>query len=225
MNTILLIHWAKGFLVNLVALFFLLLLAIPFVSCAADPIYTATDEIAEVQMVDTSGEIIGIDSATGVISTIESDHHKIHDGSMFTVIETVDLGNGETRDILMVSPDTTKWAHLVWEIEHELETSVSFYKDTTYSDNGTPITSFNRNGNSTANATTLIYHTANITNVGTLVANIQQGSGKKAGGADRQSNEFILKQNCAYLVRITNETVHDNLIFLKLNWYEHTNKG
>ncbi len=174
-------------------------------------------------VVDSDGDAITVDVATGVFVTIEYEHYQIHEGNTFTVLEVTDLGNGAERDILIVSPKTTEWAHLVWEIEHELETLIQFYRDTTYTAAGTGIVAFNRDGNSTHTATTLVYHTPTITNVGTLVGTIQQGDGKKAGGSDRLSNEFILKQNTAYLIRITNLTVNNNLIFLKLNWYEHTN--
>ena len=112
---------------------------------------------------------------------------------------------------------------MLWEIEHELETLIQFYWGTTYTDAGTIIPSFNRNGNSATVATTLVYHTPTITLVGTLAGTIQQGDGKKAGGSDRESNEFILEQNQSYLIRITNLTVNNNLIFTRLNWYEHTN--
>ncbi len=194
----------------------LLLLLLPLVACTEDsPGY--------MKVVDTDGDIITIDEATRAIVSIEWEHYQIHAGNTFTILEVTDLGNGAVRDILVVSPDTAEWAHLVWEIEHELETSIQFYRGTTYTDNGTAIVAFNRNGNSTNVATTLVYHTPTITNVGTLTGAIQQGSGKKAGGSDRLANEFILKQDTAYLIRITNLTANNNLIFMKLNWYEQTN--
>jgi hypothetical protein len=165
-------------------------------------------------------EVLGQDALSGKLITIEYEHAQIHEGNMFTVLEVTDLGNGATRDLFVISPKTTRSAHLVWEIEHELETSISFYKDTTYSDIGTEVTSYNRNGNSYKVATTKVYHTPTVTDVGTLIATIQQGDGKKAGGSDRLANEFVLKQNTVYLVRITNLTANNNLIGVKLNWYE-----
>lgn len=169
-------------------------------------------------------DLFPYDDGTGALQTIEFEHHQIHEGNMFTVLEVTVLGNGAVRDILAITPDTAKWAHLVWEIEHEKETSIQFYYGTTYSNVGTIVPSYNRNGNSSKIATTLMYHTPTITDVGTLIGTIQQGDGKKAGGSDRLSNEYVLRQNCTYLVRITNLTVDNNLIFTKLNWYEHINR-
>lgn len=195
-----------------------------FLGCTAEEsVYVIVSGNPEVIVVDGNGDLITIDEVTGALATIEYEHYEIHYGHTFTILEVTDLGNMAVRDILVVSPDTTEWAHLVWEIEHELETSIQFYQGTTYTDNGVAIISFNRDGNSTNDATTLVYHTPTITNVGTLVGTIQQGDGKKAGGSDREANEFILKQNTAYLIRITNLTVNNNLIFVKLNWYEHVN--
>lgn len=211
---------------KLVNLSILLLLAfiISFIGCTADdPGFVNVANQPSVMVVDSDGDIITIDSATGAIATIVNEHHEIHEGDFFTILDVADLGNGAVRNILIVTPDTTAWAHLVWEIEHELETLIQFYQNTLYSDNGTIITSFNRNGNSSNVATTLVFHTPTITDNGTLMGNIQQGDGKKAGGADRKANEFILRQNCAYLIKITNLTVNNNLIFMKLNWYEHVN--
>ncbi len=161
------------------------------------------------------------DITSGKLVTIEYEHTQIHEGKTFTVTEVTDLTNAAVRDILVVSPDTLEWAHMVWEIEHELETKIQFYTGTTYSNIGTTIPSFNRNGNSGNIATTKVYHTPTITAVGTLIATIQQGDGKKAGGSDRLANEFILKRNTAYLVRITNLTASNNLIYVRLNWYEN----
>lgn len=185
----------------------------------------------KVWLLDKNGEPIGVDELlvqdpmSGKLVTIEYEHFQIHEGFMFTVLEVTDLTNGAVRDLLVVSPNTTTWAHLVWEIEHELETSIQFYYDTTYSAIGTEVGSYNRNGNSPNVATTLVYHTPTITDVGTLIATIQQGDGKKAGGADRLSNEFVLKQNTVYLVRITNLTASNNLISVKFNWYENVSQG
>ncbi len=192
----------------------LALIGLPVSCTAEEPGYSI--------VVDANGNTVAIDEASGALVSIDFEHYEVHRGAMFTVLRVEDLGNAAVYDILAVTPNTTEWAHLTWEIEHELETLIQFYRGTTYSDNGTIIPSFNRNGNSPNNATTLFYHSPTITNAGTLVGTIQQGAGKKAGGSDRQADEFILKQDTAYLIRITNLTVNDNLVFIKLNWYEHT---
>jgi len=218
-------------------LLFTILSTIVLMGCTAgEAVYIQSDETLSIQsdttldvavdgsvnsvLVNADGDTITVDSNTRTLVNIDYEHHMVHQGKMFTVIEVTDLGNGAVRDILIVTPDTTEWAHMVWEVEHELETMVQFYCGATYSDNGTAISSFNRNSNSNNTATTLIYHTPTITDVGELIATIQQGDGKKAGGGDRVSNEYVLRQNCAFLIRITNSTTSQNLVAMKLNWYE-----
>ncbi len=181
----------------------------------------SADDPGYAKVVDANNNVISVDKATRSIVFIDLEHQKIHEGNTFTILDIDDLGNAEVHDMLIVTPDTTKWAHMVWEIEHELETLIQFYTGATYSDIGIIAPSYNRNGNSSNTATTLVYHDATITGVGTLIGTIQQGAGKKAGGSDRQANEFILKQNTVYLIRITNLTANDNLVFIRLNWYEH----
>ncbi len=209
-------------------LYILVALLITTTSCsAADPLYSSSNisnDLLDVTLNDTDGDPLGIDSVTNALIIIDYEHHEIHAGSSFTVIESTELGNGATFDVLIQTPDTTKWAHLVWEIEHELETQFQFYSDTVYTDNGTAINAFNRDANSSKVSTTLVYHTPTIGGVGNLTATIVSGSGKKSGGGDRLANEFILKQDCAYLIRITNLTANNNWQTVKLNWYEHTSK-
>ncbi len=174
---------------------------------------------------DDTYQVPRIDPVTQALILISYGHHQLHAGNMFTVFEVNDLGNGANRTLLIVTPDTTRWAHLVWEFEHELEATIDFYKDSIYIAPGTIVPSFNRNGNSTNVATTLVYHSPTLLDAGMLIATIQQGDGKKAGGSDRVANEFILEQNTAYLIRITNNTASNNLASMKLNWYEHISRS
>ncbi|NCU30062.1 hypothetical protein EOM60_05700 [Candidatus Saccharibacteria bacterium] len=47
---------------------------------------------------------------------------------------------------------------------------------------------------------------------------------KSSGGSARETAEFLLKQNTAYLLRLTEVNVSDTHINWELDWYEHTNK-
>ncbi len=176
-------------------------------------------------LVNDDGDSLSVDTATNAVVTADVSRNMLNNGYMFTVMESTDLSNSAIRNILVVTPDTDTWAHLFWTVAHELEAKVEFYADTAYSANGTEISSFNRDGNVSANATTLVFHTPTITDAGTLVATAHQGGGQKAGGGDHEASEFILKQGSAYLLRITNATTSDNLIYMKLAWYEYANQG
>ena len=167
-----------------------------------------------------------VDSATNALNTITYEHHEIHAGSSFTANYTVELGNGAVIDILVVTPNTTKWAHMVYSLICELETDFKFYEGPTTTNDGTGLTEFNRDRNSSTAATTVVSHTPTIAGgaEGTLIRQKHFGSGKADGAEGHDVHEFILKQNTKYLFRITNGTASNNWISFILNWYEHTNK-
>lgn len=165
-----------------------------------------------------------VDRATNALNTIDYAHHEIHSGSSFTADYTVELGNGATIDILVITPNTTKWAHMEYTLLCELETEIKIYEAVTTSNDGTGLTEFNRNRNSATAATTVASHTPTVTDTGTLIRTKHFGSGKTSGGEARDLAEIILKQNTKYLYRITNATSSVNYITFLLHWYEHTDR-
>lgn len=165
---------------------------------------------------------LSTDSSTNAVNTIDYAHHEIHGGSSFTADYTVELANGATIDILVVTPNTTKWAHMEYILMCELESEIKIYEGVTTSNDGTGLTEFNRN--SATAATTVVSYTPTVTDTGTLIRTKHLGAGKTAGGESRDLSEIILKQNTKYLYRITNATTSVNYITFILSWYEHTNK-
>jgi len=176
---------------------------------------------------DTTYQVPVIDPITHALITINYEHHELHEGDSFTSSHAVELTNGQAFDFLIVTPDTTKWAHFVWEMDCELEMAAVLYEGTTASANGTSIPAFNRNRNASGTATTLTFHTPTVAGgaEGTAIINVHVGTGKTAGGEDRGTHEFILKQNTKYLFRATNATISVNWIRLQFDWYEHTSKS
>ena len=165
-----------------------------------------------------------IDDWTRAFATVTYAHHEIHEGDMYTTCNVTDLANGATVNILIRTPNTLKWSHLLWDLDHELEATVTFYEAATVTANGTELMARNRDRNSSNTAGTKIYVGPTVTAVGTQLCRVQQGAGNKAGGSDRAENEWVLKQNTVYLLRITNNTANNNLISTRLIWYEHTNE-
>jgi hypothetical protein len=159
---------------------------------------------------------------------IQSEHHEIHCGDSYETTYHTDLGNGATQDILIVVPDepgtgqAQKLYHLTGLIEGENECSVTFYEGTTVSDNGTALTIINRNRNSTLTDFLDIYHTPTVTTTGSSIFGPWHfGVGKSFGGSRGRSDEFVLKNNTTYLIRITNQTVNTTYINVELDYYVH----
>lgn len=167
---------------------------------------------------------IVIDSITRHLATITHVHHTIHEGNHFFVRDFVDLGNGATRDMLLITPNTAKLVHLIIAIEHELEGSVKIYEGTVTSADGIAITTINRNRNSSGTPGLVVTHTPTVSSAGTLLEQDQKGSAKKFGAEGRDAEELLLKRNTKYLLRMTNETANNNLFNWTLDWYERFNE-
>jgi len=166
-----------------------------------------------------------MDANTHVLLGIDVAHSKIHSGDSFYRKDWLDLTNGQVYDILCVTPDTARYAHIVVEFASELESNIKVYEGATASNNGTAITVFNRNRNSATNSTTLLYHTPTVAGgaEGMNIANYKIGSSRAVGGNEGSRLEIILKRNTKYLIRITNDTANANWFAFLADWYEHTN--
>jgi hypothetical protein len=169
----------------------------------------------------------GIDASTETLQTIDYAHHEIHSGSSFTASYQIEAANAANMDILMVTPDTTKEIHFIYEIDVEGEAQLYIYEAPTATAAANPIVAYNRNRIGTPDdATFVLTHTPTIITTGsTIIRSHHMGAGKSLGGGSRSLHEFVLKRNTKYLFRITNLTVSANWFNTTLNWYEHTKKN
>lgn len=178
---------------------------------------------------------LGDNGFKGAILSIPVEHHEIHCGDSYTAHHVADLGNGASIDYLIITPDwgdpvdgddpmgnqTVKVAHFIGEISGESETTVYFYEAPTITNNGTALSVNNRNRNS-ANVDYLsIYQGATISAVGTELEHNVFGSGKLVGGGLNRTDEWILKNNTAYLMRVINNTTSSNYHTIRFQYYIH----
>ena len=173
------------------------------------------------KLVTAYGDNISVDTMTDALNTVDYAHHEVHGGSMFHVSYVADIGNGANLDIGVTTPNTSKHSHMVIGVGVEAEARLYLYEDATFS-GGTPLTAYNRNRNSSTAATSTVVHTPSITSTGTLILGAHYGSARTYGGESRAQNEWILKQNAKYLLRVTNLTTNNNFMDVELDWYEHT---
>jgi len=179
--------------------------------------------IAEITNED--GEAIKTDDMTNALTVIDYAHHEIHSGSHFKAgyQDTVMATNDEIN-ILFITPDTLKWAHFELTAQATGAVIIDFYEDAVVSANGTLVTAWNRNRNSTKVNTVLVYHTPTVTTNGTKISSKwvgNEGFKDSVGGEARGEAEFILKQNTKYLIKLT--AVSNNIKgAVGGDWYEHT---
>ena len=167
----------------------------------------------------------GIDASTESIQTISYEHHEIHAGSHFYYCD-YQMGNasGAIINFVITTPNTTKWAHLVFDAYSSEGSTLEVYEGATGVVGGTSITPRNNNRNSlTASTMTLVKDPASIAGDGARAAGYLVG-GTRAPGSESRDREIILKQNTTYLLRITS-LANSNDISWCAEWYEHTDKN
>lgn len=176
------------------------------------------------------------DPSTNTMQTIDYPHHEIHGGSAYEVSDIVTLGDGALREILIVTPDTTKWAHMTISAATALKGQVEFFENV-YDRYvaGNALTPYNRNRNSSNTSGLLVCHTPADNSSSSSGETVEvrlgarawgatgQGSNPGFGGGTRGTSEWMLKQNTSYLLRVTSQAA-TNVCSIELDWYEHTNK-
>lgn len=181
--------------------------------------------------VDSLLDNLPIDSVSGARTSIEFAHHETHEGEHFTYSQVdADFDIADAVELLIVTPDTAKWAHMVFTIDAQLDTNVKLYETATHTVLAAQDV-FNNNRNSAvANTTTVNTHNDDGAD-GDLIFEsqfgIDTGGGANriaGGGQSRAEQEWILKQNTKYLLVVTSGS-DNNVLSIKLSWYEHTNSG
>jgi hypothetical protein len=183
----------------------------------------------------TIGRILSDNYFRGGLVNIPVEHHEIHCGDSYEATFNTDLGGNSTQDILIVVPNEgaisgtnggadqdIKQYHLEEIVEVENEASVTLYEGASVSASGSFIQSFNRNRNSSNTDTLGVYSSPTITSLGaTLWGPWVLGSGRGIGGSRNRDDEFVLKNNTNYIVRVINNTANANQINVELDYYVH----
>jgi hypothetical protein len=167
--------------------------------------------------------IARLDAWTHALEVLNYAHHEIHGGSAYTACKIFTLGVGATDNILIVTPNTTKWAHFTFSVVSDAVVQVDLYEATGLT-GGAALTAYNRNRNSSnSSGLTLTSTTTGGSGDGTLIWTFKAGANKAVVQSETSDRlEFILKQNTAYQLKITG--ANTDIVTGLLDWYEHTNK-
>ena len=165
-----------------------------------------------------------VDSTTNSLKTLDYSHAELHSGNHYNSRQYFTLAKNATRDLLIITPDTTRWAHALFELyTTAAPVTITIYEDTITSADGTLAPTVNRNRNFPDDNTTIVYDNPTVTTPGTMISDSYFGAGKFDSGTVRSTNELLLKQNTKYLVRMVEQNVAITVINLVIDWYEHTN--
>ena len=174
---------------------------------------------------DEGGIPASVDDSTESLQFINYEHHEIHSGSHYNYCD-YQTGNAinATIEFVMTTPNTTKWVHLVFEAYSSTGAFIELYEGTTGVTGGTTITPRNNNRNSlNTSDVTLVKDPTSITSDGTRAAGFLAGA-NRSGGSIVRENEYVLKQNTSYLIRITSRAASNDISWAA-EWYEHTDKN
>lgn len=166
-----------------------------------------------------------VDPLHNCVVVLDEEHSKIHQGKLFTLAKRVNIANvGGVATFLGIVPAAV-YPHFrnITVSSDGGPFDVDFYEGTTVSANGAAIAAYNNNRNATTVPGLLVYDTPTITADGILLEPILIPGTKQSGslGSD-SSNEWILKENTKYLIRITNNTTGAGTSRFTINmfWYE-----
>lgn len=184
---------------------------------------TSTVNATVFAQVETTGKLVVpyIDKTTGVLVMVDQVHTEIHEGTMFSVCNVTDLTSSGNMTFLLITPNSTNGLiHIVFDVETESEAEYQLWENSTISNNGTAVTPINRNRSIATTAATKVFYTPTITSLGATLCTKHWGSGKGVGGGDRSIEEWVLKANTNYIIRVTNFTVNANHATLEMVWYQ-----
>lgn len=167
-------------------------------------------------------------SDDGALVTMPYNTAATHAGKFFfTNFYNAAVASSGTIDLLVVTAAVTT-PHLAVMVDMGAAATLSIYEDVTASNNGTALTVFNANRQSTRVTTASAFHTPTITGTGTtLMLNHYIAGGTTGNATGGASNDFaritelVLKTSSKYLFRVTNLGAGAAAGSVQLGWYEN----
>ena len=172
---------------------------------------------------------IRLDELTHSLLTMSHAHHEIHHGHGFYVTQdyaAAEFDIAAPFTLQIVTPDTTNWCHIVWEVAATATALFEVFEDNgnadhyniSGGDSNTPEQK-NRNSENTSDMTCTTGVTVTKAESDVKIYSTYVG-GFKSPGSNIGRHERILKQGTAYLFRFTS-IADNNEGSMNLFWYEH----
>lgn len=190
-----------------------------------------------------------VDAITHALNVISYAHHEIHGGDSFTAYlsNTTAATSGHRSGLYIKTPATTPLCHMIISFSCSTPATYSICEAPTiaanvgthaqviynrYRDSATASGCFDNATSAAANKFTTLNETQLAADAtwatGTVIrtAPLKEGSGPQAaGGASRDTEEYILKANTKYVFLLTNTSADANVHHILIDWYEHTSRS
>jgi len=178
-----------------------------------------------VVLLGSNGITLPVDRESNVLVMVDIVHWRIHRGEMFTASyitpNAAPIADDATVAMLLETDSTTP--HLIFDVEGGGDFEAQFYEGTTTSNDGTTVTPYNMNRNSSTVQTLVTTHTPTVTDNGTqLFTHFYPGGsgGHAIGGGGFTLREWILKASTKYLILLTNRAGTAQPMGVSVQWYE-----
>lgn len=165
-----------------------------------------------------------IDSHTRALVVVDHSTFSVHEGLRFKASYLVPHGSELANDAILNILITVgaKHIHAVPRLAAGGDCDLLMYKDTTVSNNGTPVGVVAKNQVESIASDVTVFSAPTITGDGSLLWSqfIPGGSGPMSQGGDWSEAQWILKCNTNYLIRITNRSGAGIQLSFSLGWME-----
>lgn len=172
-------------------------------------------------------EAKSFDTFAYAMTNIDEPHRMIHDGFMYSIEHSQgNVANGASLDILLSVPAVT-FPHLrqIGVRVEDTPCTLFFYEDVETSNDGSSLSVYNRNRNSSNTPSTVATVGPTVSDTGT---ELEQRLLPTSGGffsvagvaAEGFSEEWVLKPDTKYLWRVTNNAGSAIDITVDILWYE-----
>lgn len=176
----------------------------------------------EVRIKDRDGHVVNVDEYHDSISTISEIHSIIHKGRFFgTNHFDGAISNNGTIEFLIIPG--SKACHIRINASAGGTATLRVFEGVTTSANGTALAITNRNRYSAITAETDVYEGPTVTGDGTSIYSSLLTGGDGPHSTSSESGffeEYILRDDKQYLVRLTNLAGNNQPLSLTLNFYE-----
>lgn len=139
-------------------------------------------------------------------SVVDDITRKVRQGEVFHFNRVFEgVGDGNTADILLSTGSNRPSVRIA--VASGAKSIFTVHEDVTTSDDGTEVTKYSRNRNTSPTFDTTVFHTPTITNSGTVIAEDYLPGGiknKEVGASNRDLAVWIIKPNTKYLLRVNN---------------------
>jgi len=162
------------------------------------------------------------DDGRGVI--IDAVHHEIHEGEHYYTANYFSLAASGTADFCLIIPNDLA-IHMVFSITTSETTTLEIYEDADFATDGTAITFFNSNRNSSNTTSLLAYQDSTINSLGNKIYGkkvmANSNARREEVGNFGEHEELVLKKGSKYIFRMTNLATGSNDINYLASYYEH----